>query len=81
MTKKHLLIMALCCLIPLIGFVAVSLFGIPLNSVLLTGMVLLCPILHLMMMLSMRGRTHDGRQHSPARMDDRSSEESGLATR
>ncbi len=81
MTKKHLFIMALCCLIPLIGFVAVTLFGIPLNSVLLFGMVLLCLILHLLMMRSMRGRTRDDRQHSPVRMDDRSSEESGLATR
>lgn len=62
MTKKHLIIMILCCLIPLAGFAAVTLLGIPLNSVLFYGLLLLCPILHLVMMWSMKGHTHDGHQ-------------------
>lgn len=55
MTKKHLLIMLACCLIPLAGLVAFFVFRVPTNSVIFFGLILLCPVLHLLMM---RGMTH-----------------------
>ncbi len=59
MKKSHLWIMLLCCLIPIAALAAIFLFNIPLNSVLLFGVILLCPILHLLMMKSM-GHGHSG---------------------
>ena len=50
MKKSHLWLMILCCLIPVVGLAAVYLFKIPLSNVLFYGMVLLCPLSHLLMM-------------------------------
>ena len=60
MTKKHLVLMLLCCLIP-IGVVAGLLaFGVALNSSILVAVMLLCPLLHILMMGSMHGSAeHD----------------------
>ena len=54
MKKSHLLIMILCCLIPVAALAAIYLFKAPVNSVLLFGLILLCPISHLLMMKFMR---------------------------
>jgi hypothetical protein len=56
MNRKHALLMVLCCLTPLAGFAAISIFRIPANTVIYTGLVLLCPAMHLLMMR----HGHDG---------------------
>lgn len=65
MKKSHLLIMVLCCLIPVIALAAIFLFNIPVSSVLLFGLILLCPISHLLMMKFM-GHDHSHSETSEA---------------
>ena len=64
MNKKHALIMLACCLIPLVALAAVFVFKIPANSVIYFGILLLCPVLHLLMMKNMMGPDHAGQDHA-----------------
>lgn len=67
---KHLLLMLICCLVPLALILAVSVFGVSLgglSGLLPYALVLLCP---LMMIFMMRGMGHDhgasnAHQHHP----------------
>lgn len=50
---KHMLLMLLCCLVPLAAILAVAVFNIPLNTVVRTALVLFCPVAMLLMMFFM----------------------------
>jgi len=63
MKKSHMWLMILCCLIPVVGVVLVSFFKVPLNNVLFYGMILLCPLSHLLMMRFM-GHDHSSQEHT-----------------
>ena len=61
---SHLILMLLCCLIPIGLILAVSIFGLslgPLNAFLPFALVLLCPLLMFFMMRGM-GHKHDAGQ-------------------
>lgn len=64
MKKSHMLLMLLCCLIPVIGLTAVYFFKVPLSNVLLYGMLLLCPLSHILMMKFMGHDHSSAEQHS-----------------
>ncbi len=64
--KKHTLLMLACCLIPLAALGAVTVFNVPAGSVLTLGMLLLCPLLHLIMMRGMMGHGHADHDHHAA---------------
>ncbi len=64
MKKSHMWLMILCCLIPVLGLVAVYFFKVPVSNVLLYGLILFCPLSHLFMMQFM-GHDHSlTEQHS-----------------
>ncbi len=58
--SKHALLMILCCAIPLALLAAVAVFRLDLGTIGSGLILLLCPLLHIGMMLAMRG-SHDGK--------------------
>ena len=72
MTKKHILIMLACCLLPIVGLALLVLFKIPTSTVLWGAMFLLCPLSHLLMMKYM-GHEHNAShtsEHPTAQIKD-----------
>ena len=62
MSKKHMLIMLACCLLPVTALVLVTFFNIPITTVLWVAMLLACPLSHILMMKFMG---HDHNEHQP----------------
>ncbi len=58
MNKKHMLLMGLCCVVGMGAVVAITLFKVPVNSVVTIGLLLLCQLSHVLMMAFM-GKDHD----------------------
>jgi hypothetical protein len=50
MCRKHTLLMIAGCVLPMIAVAAVVLFRVQVSTVFLVGMLLLCPLIHLLMM-------------------------------
>jgi hypothetical protein len=63
MNKRHIWIMLLCCLLPIIGLTAIFLFKIPVNTVVYFGLLLLCPLAHFFMMGNMHNHIDQPEQH------------------
>ena len=61
--NHHLWLMLLCCLIPVAAFGAIFFFNVTVSTAIFVGLLLLCPLLHVLMMMSMGGHIH-GVEHS-----------------
>lgn len=59
MGKKHLILMILCCVVPMGVFFVLFALGIPLNRLFLFAMILLCPLSHVFMMRGMKHHEQD----------------------
>jgi len=59
MSKKHTIIMVACCVIGMGAVAAIFLFKLPVNSVLVGLMLLVCPLSHLLMMGAMGNKGHE----------------------
>ncbi len=63
MTKKHLLLMLACCLIPIGLIIAISALAIPVTGAVSVVIALMCPLMMLFMMLGMRGGHEEHHEH------------------
>ncbi len=62
MKNKHALIMIICCLLPAVGFTVAFFLGVPLGTLGIVALLLLCPLGHIVMMWSM-GEKHARHNH------------------
>jgi len=63
MTKKHMLLMLACCLIPIGAIVAISALALPTSALTTTVIALMCPVMMLFMMFGMRGGHEEHHEH------------------
>ena len=59
MSKKHLILMVLGCVVPMGVFFVLFALGIPLNKLFFFALILLCPLSHIFMMRGMKHHGHD----------------------
>jgi len=73
MNKRHIWIMLLCCLLPIVGLAAIFMFNIPANTVLYFALILLCPIGHFLMMGQMGHKPDEGQPngHVPVEVENK----------
>ncbi len=82
MTRKHLLLMAICCTVPIMALAAILLFQIQISTVLLLGLFLPCPAHHLWMMRGHTGHsTHVPEQTSLQASADKANGHSSVVAR
>ena len=62
--KKHLWVMILCCLIPVVAIIFVRVMGIQLGYWSTALFLLLCPLSHIVLMWAMRHEDHGSPHHS-----------------
>lgn len=68
MHKRHFWIMLVCCLVPILAFTAIFFLKIPFSTTLYIGMIMLCPLTHVLMMRSMHENTAESQQHPEQHM-------------
>lgn len=82
MNQKHLLqMLAVCVAVIGIGLAMVTVFGLAANSALLLGMLILCPLSHLLMMRSMSDNhesTDQEQNHLSSTIANHNKEESNV---
>ena len=66
MSKKHLLLMLACCLIPIGLIAAIGALAIPTSGLTTTVIALMCPLMMLFMMFGMRGDHGEHHEHHTA---------------
>ncbi len=66
MSKKHLLLMLACCLIPIGAIVAITVLNIPATGLASIVIALMCPVMMLFMMFGMRGEHGGHPEHHAA---------------
>ena len=64
MSKKHLLLMLACCLIPIAAIAVIGALAIPVSSIVPFAVALLCPLMMLFMMRGMHGQEQHGEHRS-----------------
>ncbi len=65
MNQKHLMqMLAVCVAVIVMGVAMVTVFGVAANSAVFLGLLVLCPLSHLLMMRTM-GSNHESMQNQP----------------
>lgn len=82
MTRKHLLLMAFGCIVPIVALAAIFLFQIQISIVLLLGLLLLCPAIHVWMMRGHKGHSaHIPEQTDSPASSDKAADHNPLGAR
>jgi len=61
LSKKHLILMILGCIVPVGLFFILFFLGVPLNKILLFALIIICPLSHFFMMRTMMH--HENNEH------------------